>query len=242
MAVVKEGQAPYAPAPAVMQVLHGYRTKHPETPFTTDNLQLLGVSASLAPRTLQSLQLLDLVDSDGEPTDAMRALREAESDDFPARLADVLRAAYSEVFRYRDPATDSPDKLREVFRFYRPPSMQDRMLRLFYGLCAEANIISEAPAIANANGNGSSQSPTPKRERKPSRGPNKSTAQTPPPPPPPRPSVAKKELPELVAALVAKLPAKGESWTAEDAAWWLQVAEMSFPREYGFQTPTKEDK
>ncbi len=238
MAVAKDGQAPYAPAPAVLAVIDGFRSKHPRTPFDLDNIQLLDVSASLAPRTLQALRLLDLIDDGGEPTPAMVALREARSEEFPERLADVIRAAYSEVFAYRDPATQTPDELKDVFRFYRPPSQQDRMLRFFYGLCEAAGIIQEAPAIENASPEGNGRPSRTTRARATKTTGDRKRDKTPPPPPPP-PS---NQLPEIVAALVAKLPKKGEAWTAEDAKWWLEMAEMAFPREYRYAPKSKEDR
>jgi hypothetical protein len=147
MTIVREGQAPYPPVEAVMAVIDGYRTKHPHTPFTIDNIQPLGVAPSIAQRTHQALRLLDLIDEDGNPTAAMDVLREAAAAEFPARLAEIVRAAYAEVFAYKDPATDSPEEMGEIFRFYRPPSQHARMIRFFYGICAKAGIIENTPAI-----------------------------------------------------------------------------------------------
>jgi hypothetical protein len=130
-----------------MAVIDGYRTKHPHTPFTIENIQPLGVAPSIAQRTLQALRLLDLVDDDGTPTAAMDVLREASAAEFAARLAEIVRAAYAEVFAYKDPATDSPEDMAEIFRFYRPPSQHARMIRFFYGICAKAGIIESTPAI-----------------------------------------------------------------------------------------------
>jgi hypothetical protein len=162
MTIVKDGQGPYAPTLSVMSVIHAFRKAHPATPFTVDNLQLVGVSASLAPRVLQALKLLDLTDEQGEPTAAMHALRDADRKEFPSRLAEVVRAAYAEVFAYRDPVTSTPDDIGEIFRFYRPPSMQPRMLRLFYGLCREAGIVAEVPEISNAEGGGGMRAGAPR--------------------------------------------------------------------------------
>lgn len=130
-----------------MAVIEGYRTKHPHTPFTIENIQPLGVAPSIAQRTHQGLRLLDLIDDEGEPTPALDVLREATTAEFPARLAEIVRAAYAEVFAYKDPATDSPEDMAEIFRFYRPPSQHARMIRFFYGICERAGIIESRPAI-----------------------------------------------------------------------------------------------
>lgn len=227
MAIVKNGPGAYAPADAVMLVVDGYRTKHPHTPFTPDNIQPLGVAPSISQRTIQALKLLDLLDASGEPTPAMDVLREAPSAEFPERLAEVVRAAYAEVFAYKNPATDSPEEMAELFRFYKPPSMQPRMIRLFYGLCARAGIIEAAPAIESS---GKAANRKPPAQKKPQ----------PVTDPPPTVAPPKGRLPRVIAALVEDLAERGDNVSAEDFAWFVDMVTLAGPRVYGFPPPEPE--
>jgi Family of unknown function (DUF5343) len=145
MPIQADGIAPYAPGPAVGAVLDFDRKRGLPTPVTVETIERVGVSASLAPRTHQALRLLDLLDDEGMPTAAMVGLRKASSADYPARLGDVLRAAYAEVFKYVDPAEDDVDRVRDAFRHFTPVGMQERMVTLFLYLAAAAGIIAEAP-------------------------------------------------------------------------------------------------
>jgi hypothetical protein len=145
--IKSDGTAPYAPTPAVMGVIDAFRNRQVPVPITLDVVKRIGISDSIAPRTLQALKLLDLVDEDGNPTTALQDLRKAGEDEWRYRLADVVRAAYADLFAYRDPATDDPGKILDAFRAYQPHSMRQQMTRLFLGLCEEAGIIDSKPAV-----------------------------------------------------------------------------------------------
>jgi hypothetical protein len=149
MPIQSDGPAPYTSPSAVIAVAEAYRRRGLQTPITLDVLLRVGVTDTLAPRTLQSLRLLDLIDEDGEPTPAFVEFRKAAEDEYRDRFAAILRGAYAEVFSYVDPAEDGPDRVRDAFRSYTPIGQQGRMVTLFLGLCAYAGIVPEdAPTRA----------------------------------------------------------------------------------------------
>jgi hypothetical protein len=225
MTIVRNGPAPYTSTTAIPAVIDGFRHRSPATPVTVEVLELLGIAHSIAPRTLQSLKLLGLLDEAGEPTPALIGLREAEPEDLPSRLAEVVRAAYAEIFAYRDPVTDPPERIVEAFRLYEPASMRPRMVRLFYSLCHSAGIISEVPAIENAPRNTlTGAAPKPVRHARRQR---RSEDPTPPPkptvqqPPPEHERRVHRDIglshlhPALVG-LLATIPPMDEAWPTRE--------------------------
>jgi hypothetical protein len=249
MALVKDGPAPYTTTPALMEVIDAFRHRSPRTPVTVEGLQMLNIPETIAPRTLQALKLLDLLDEGGEPTDALLGLKEASQEDFPARLADVIRAAYAELFAYGDPTNDPPERVVDLFRRYSPASMRPRMVRLFYGLCKEAGMISAIPAVSNKPGGigGASGTVTRARTLRAATGtvttiPRRNASRTDrapsvkaePPTPEPPPRSPGTSLPQAIhpalVGLLKLIPAEGESWKSRErydtfkAAWDATLA------------------
>lgn len=145
MSVTKKESAPYTSPSAVMHIIKRYRQVGMTKPFTVEVLARAGVSESLAPRTLQSLQALNLLDQDGHPTNELDGLRLASETDFQSKLGDVVRGAYADIFNFVDPSTADLTHIRDAFRTYEPQRQQPRMVALFLGLCEEAGISCPKP-------------------------------------------------------------------------------------------------
>ena len=146
MALETTGTAPYAPARTIIALIDQYRDKGLPTPITKTTLQRAGVEESLSARTLQALRILDLIDDDGQPTETLTAIGLAKTEDLPSVLAGWVQAAYREVFAFIN-ATDDVQRITDQFRHYQPAGMRNRMVTLFLGLCAKAELIPELPKM-----------------------------------------------------------------------------------------------
>ena len=163
MAIVTGGTAPYAPPATVLQVIEAFRDRGLTTPITIDVLLRASVNESLAPRTLKSLEVLELIDGDGAPTPAMEGLRRAPQEDFRKRMEELVRGVYAEVFKFTDPATDEPSRVADAFRAFNPIGQRGRMVTLFMGLCEAAGIVPEGTTRKPASSSGSKTPAAPRK-------------------------------------------------------------------------------
>lgn len=170
MPIGERGPAPYAPSHAVIRVIEHVRDRSIPPPITADKIARLGVGKALAPRTYQTMKMLDLIDDDGNPTQALEDIRIAASDELRALLDQWFRAAYEPILHYIDPSA-SVDRILDQFRRYDPAGQRSRMVTLFLGLAAYAGLISEVPTLPrkseSANGKKASKPKAARSERKP---------------------------------------------------------------------------
>lgn len=227
MPVTADRPAPYAPTSAILTLIERHRNRGLPSPINADVLARAGISDSLVPRTLQSLQTLDLVDEEGRPTQILEAIRLAPQAEYQRRLADWLTATYADALTFIDPATADETAIRDAFRSYKPTGMQSRMVSLFSGLFAAAGIAPEKP-----------------RQRQPARQPaarppQKRTAAPPRRDAPQKPAsievaqTAGSGLPPALAGLLASLPPEEHGWTREQrdrfVATFSAVLDFCFP-------------
>jgi hypothetical protein len=136
--------APYGPGVAVVGTVTRYRDRGLPVPLTPQALEAIGVATTLAPRTLQSLQFLGLLDEENNPTELFQRLKRAGTDEYQGQLAEVVRGAYIRVFEIVDPATDGDIAVADAFRAFEPSKQRVKMISLFRALCAEAGIMEKS--------------------------------------------------------------------------------------------------
>lgn len=227
MAVTKEKSAPYAPTSAVLGIIERHRDRGVPSPIDSEVLGRAGVSDSLIPRTLQALEVLELINENGKLTDTLEALRTAPQAEYQQRLAEWLKKVYADVFSYVDPSQDDEVQVRDAFRSYNPVGQQSRMVSLFMGLCAAAGLAPEKPAKTNKPKQTSTKR-APISKRPPARKRAASTT---------RPNAGTEigggKIPSALAGLLASLPDEGKPWPKERrdrfVATFESVLDFCFP-------------
>jgi len=163
--VVQEADAnyaPYAPFKNVNGVITRYRDRGLPEPLTSADLERLGISGGMAPRTLRALRFLGLIDADGNRQEPFERLKRANTEEYPAQLAEVVRAAYLPIFQIVDPAQDSDTALADAFRRFEPSAQREKMIALFRGLAEEAEIIPKGKPKSREGGRRPEPTPKPR--------------------------------------------------------------------------------
>jgi hypothetical protein len=221
MAVTAEGNAPYAPSSAILDLVKRHRDRGIPAPIDAGVLQRVGISDSLIPRTLQALQMLDLVDENGAPTPVFEAIRLAPEAEYPKKLGEWLKGAYPDVFAYIDPMKDDETRVRDAFRGYQPTGQQARMVTLFQGLCKAAGLMPDVAKPIPIR-------PRPLLMRPALKAPPKPLAKS----PSKSPSSAG-SLPPALSGLLDMLPDPADGWTAAERdrfmATFKAVLDYSIP-------------
>jgi hypothetical protein len=144
----KARTAGYAPAVNVVAVINKLRCGATSGPVDRGLLVRIGIKESLAKRVFNTLKTLGLIDDDGTLRDEFKTLINARPDEYRTALAAFLREAYRDIFSVVDPATATPEALRNAFWGYEPRGQIDSMIRLFLGLCEEAGLVEATPERA----------------------------------------------------------------------------------------------
>ncbi|MBU6430236.1 MAG: DUF5343 domain-containing protein, partial [Cyanobacteria bacterium REEB65] len=201
---------PYGPPATILQVLHFYRQREVPEKLGPVNLVQIGVSESLIPRTMGTLQFLKLVEEDGLTTERFKALRFANDNDYQHVFRDILQAAYKEIFDIVDPGEATEMQLRNAFHPFSPGGQRSRMITLFLGLCQEAGIaLKQTPkqSATRAQRGRPGQRTPPKPKGEPGGGQAPTATGT-----PPAGATHHGEIDPALTALFRKVPASGRPW------------------------------
>jgi hypothetical protein len=226
MAVTADKPAPYAPVKTILDIVDRYRNRGLVFPITGDVLARAGVPESLVSRTLQALVTLDLFNDAGNPTETLEGIRLAPEAEYKKCLQGWLKSAYFDVFQFVDPTADDETRIRDAFRSYHPQGQQSRMVSLFQGLCAAAELVPE-----NGKSAASSASATSPRRHRAVLNPSAARSL--------QASVGKAHsrsatgLPPAVSGLLQSLPSEGNGWSKEKRQKFLNafgtVLDLCFP-------------
>ena len=204
--------APYSSSQSVIEVINRLRDVGLPDPLTMEGLGSIGVPPTVASPTMRAIKFLGLVDEDGNQQAALQKLAVSSSDEYPSVLSEIVKSAYAEVFAIVDPAKHDFEKVSDAFRPYTPQKQRRRMVRLFLGLCEEANLVPEQPKRQQQS------EATRQRKRTVSdTAQDEQTQQVEPPLPAATPSNGTKL---LINSFVAELPDSDE-WTTDHRQRWL---------------------
>jgi Family of unknown function (DUF5343) len=140
----EDAYMPYAPLQPVLDVIRRFRERGLPEVVSRAVLHQLGAAEGNSDRIQKALQFLDLIDADGKRTATFSRLGKASETEYQEVLAEIVRAAYSQILTIVDP-NDGDIPINDAFRHYEPTGQRGRMVALFLGLCREAGMVSGGP-------------------------------------------------------------------------------------------------
>jgi len=164
--VLQQGeQMGYASPKTVRMLIQRHRDTGLPPTLTADSILRVGVSESLAPRTVQTLKLLGMIDEEGQHTEQFRRLRQLSTAEFKPELISLLKSAYATVFEVLEPAGASYETVQDAFRTFKPEGQRDRMVALFLGLLEYAEYSDDLPSGRSASVNRNTTAGAPRKPR-----------------------------------------------------------------------------
>ncbi|MHB1551451.1 MAG: DUF5343 domain-containing protein [Vulcanimicrobiaceae bacterium] len=155
---------PYGPPTNTVAVIRKWREHSMPEQVTDEWLRKIGIKESLFVANRRALGFLGLADEAGNTTDAARRLAVTPSDQYPAVLEELVRAAFAPIFKLVDPRTATRTQVDDAFRGEKPESQRSRMVAFFLGLCSEAGItLHEPPQGGRTSGAMPTRNEGPKR-------------------------------------------------------------------------------
>lgn len=151
-------KAPYAPISALREFFERIRNVSPPARVDRRFFQKLSVAASNEWALLSALKFLGVVDDNGVPTAAYRALQ--TSDRFEHTLRELVLKAYRPLF---DAGGDqmSVEELRNYFRVTSSPSQAKNAARFFREVCQLAGLDRPLPNVPGLTGGAAPSSSAP---------------------------------------------------------------------------------
>lgn len=144
---------PYGPPTKFIEVLRRFRTRNLPDIVDASQLRASGASQTTASRLLGALRFMALIDQAGTPLPDLLVLARSGEREYRAKLAEILRAAYRDIFQNADPTVGTQREIIDAFMPYEPASQRYRMAVFFLGLCIEAGIpVMEEPRRRKALG------------------------------------------------------------------------------------------
>ena len=217
---------PYPPPSNMVALLGRLRSRNLPEHIDADYLRDAGISEGTVSRALISVHFLGLVDGDGVPTQALRTINSATDEEYQATLGGLVREAYAEVFDVVDPATDSQNRILNVFRRYTPASQRNRQVIFFLGMCREAGIpVLDTPRQRSMREPGAARAPSATAKKQPSQASRKvpATGRNP-----------------ALQGLIDSLPPEGKALSAQQRDRWLEMAKAALTFVYPEQEETND--